>query len=95
MLLVAEAEPTMASLSFTDLERAVIELVSRACQGMNLETSRVDVHKLEGGTAPTLRFTLEGTASTDVECDRIASGEESPEAMASAVVAELSKQMGT
>jgi hypothetical protein len=95
MLLVVEKEPTMASLSFTDQERAVIEIVSRACQGMILETSKVDVHTLEGGTVSTLRFTLEERASTDVELARIASGQEAADALASGVVAELRKQMGT
>ena len=84
----------MASLSFTGQERAVIELVSRACGGMILETARVDVHNLEGGTVPTLRFTLEERASTDLALGRIASGEESAETLASGVVAELRKQMG-
>jgi hypothetical protein len=84
----------MTSLSFTDQERAVIELVERACGGMNLETTRVDVHNQEGGTVPTLRFNLEERASTDLALGRIASGEESAEALANGVVAELSKQMG-
>jgi hypothetical protein len=95
MLPVAEEEPTVASLSFTDQERAVIELVSRACQGMILEISKVDVHTLEGGTVSTLRFTLEERASTDLELARIAGGEESADALASGVVAELRKQMGS
>jgi hypothetical protein len=94
MLLVAEGESNMTSLSFTDQESAVIELVSRACQGMILETSRVDVHKQEGGIVPTLRFTLEERASTDLDIGRIASGEESDDSLASEVIAELRKQMG-
>jgi hypothetical protein len=83
----------MTSASFTEQEQAVIDLVSRACGQLNLETTAVDVFKLEGGTVPTLRFTLEGRVSTDLERGRIVAGGETPEALASVVVEELRKQM--
>jgi hypothetical protein len=83
----------MTGLSFSDQEAAVIDLVERACAGLNLEITSVDVHKLEGGTSPTLRFNLEDRASTDLERSRIAAGEESAEALASLVVEDLRKQM--
>ena len=76
------------SPSVVDREEAVIALVTTACGGMDLQTARVDVNKLGGGTAPTLRFTLEGSASTDLEIGRIMSGDETPEALAIIVVAE-------
>lgn len=81
------------NLTFTDREKEVVDMVSQACGGLNLETTAVDVQKLEGGTVPTLRFTLEDRASTDLERGRIESGEETKE-LARTVVQELARQMG-
>ena len=92
MLLPAGWESCMTSMSFTEQENAVIELVSRASGGM-VQTSVVDVHKTEGGTVPTLRFTLEDVASTDLERARIAGGAESAETLANIVVLELRRQI--
>ena len=82
------------ALSPSDKEEAVIALVTRACAGRDLQTTRVDVRKLEGDAVPTLRFTLDDRASTDLERERIATSDESVEALASIVVAELRRQAG-
>jgi hypothetical protein len=75
-------------------EQAVIALVSQACGDRNLQTSTVEVQKLEGGAVPTLRFTLDDVASTDLERERVVSGTESVEELATAIVAELRRQLG-
>src|SRR5215211_6691364 len=72
-----------------DKEESVIALVTRAFAGMDLQTARINVQKAEGGTTPTLRFTLESQASTDLERGRISEGDESPEALANTVITEL------
>jgi hypothetical protein len=77
----------------TERENAVISLVSQATGGMLLETRLVDVHKLEGGETATLRFNLNEGPSTDLERARIESGGETPEQLASVVIAELKRQL--
>jgi hypothetical protein len=81
------------NLTFTDREKEVVDMVSKACGGLNLETTAVDVQKLEGGTVPTLRFTLEDRASTDLERQRIEADEDT-QSLARVVVQELARQMG-
>ena|SRR6266540_2975493 len=88
------ADTSASGLTPAELEEAIIALVTNACVGMNLQTTRVDVRKLEGGTVPTLRFTLDDTFSTDLERNRITSGQESAENLAREVVAELRRQRG-
>jgi hypothetical protein len=75
-------------------EQAVIAMVSQACGDRNLQTSTVEVQKLEGGSVSTLRFTLDDVASTDLERERITSATESVEELATAIVAELRRQLG-
>jgi hypothetical protein len=88
------APSAMDTPSTSAKEEEVIALVTQACAGMDLQTSRVDVHKLEGGTVPTLRFTLNDRVSTDLEFRRITANGESAEVLAGIVVAELRRQAG-
>ena len=83
----------MTNASFTEREEQIVERVEEACGGLTLEASVVDVHKLDGGIMPTLRFTLLGQASTDLERPRIAEGGESPEELARIVFEELKRQV--
>ena len=61
---------------------------------LRMQTARVDVQKLEGGTVLTLRFTLHDRVSTDLELGRIALTGESADVLAGIVVAELRRQAG-
>ena len=81
-----------AASGTVDKEETVVALVTRAFAGMDLQPARIDVQKAEGGTTPTLRFTLESQASTDLERARISEGDESPEDLANTVISELRRQ---
>ena len=81
------------NLTFSDREKEVVDMVAKACGNLNLQTVAVDVQKLEGGIVPTLRFTLEERASTDLERERIES-EGDTVGLARTVVQELARQMG-
>jgi hypothetical protein len=79
--------------TFTEREDAVIALVTAALDGMNLDARVVNFHKLEGGEAVTVQFTVNNVVSTDLERARIDASGETPEALASAVVEELKRQL--
>ena len=76
-----------------DREQAITARVAQAFSGMLLDARGVDVHTLEGGLSPTLRFTLNEAASTDLPRDRIAAGRESVEELADQVIVELRRQV--
>lgn len=78
---------------WTEREQAIIARVSEAFAGMMLDSRTVDVHTLEGGLSPTLRFTLNETASTDLQRGRIAANDESEDALADVVIVELRRQV--
>ena len=58
---------------FTEREEAIIAMLTRTFAGLMLDARIVDVHKQGGGTVPTVRFTLNEQASSDLERDRIES----------------------
>jgi hypothetical protein len=58
-----------------------------------LDASVVDVHKQDGRTVSTLRFTLNDEASTDLERDQIEHSGESAEDMAARLVDDLRTQL--
>jgi len=60
----------------------ISELIARAFPEMRLDARRVIVHKVGGGEASTLRFTLNEAYSADLETQRIASFAESAEVLA-------------
>ena len=89
MIMANSAEKTR----FTEREEAIIELLSRAFEGLMLDARMVDVHKLEGGLTATLRFTLGEEASADLERERIEASDESVEVLAAAVAEDLRTQL--
>jgi hypothetical protein len=58
-----------------------------------LDASVVDVHKQDGRTVSTLRFTLNDEASTDLERDRIEQSGDSAEDMAAQLADDLRAQL--
>jgi len=82
-------DPTAAPAA--DREQAVVVLVTRAFPGSDVQASTVDVMKLEGGTAATLRLTVDGTRSTDIEKARL-EGDEPVETLAASIVEDLQRQ---
>jgi hypothetical protein len=90
---VAGATEAPAEGATPDREQAIIARVAAAFSGMMLDARAVDVHTLEGGLSPTLRFTLNEAASTDLPRDRITANEESVEELADEVIAELRRQV--
>lgn len=76
-----------------DRDQAIIARVSEAFAGMMLDARSVDVHTVGGGLSPTLRFTLNETASTDLPRERIAATKESVEELANLVIVELRRQV--
>ena len=93
----APADPVLAgdtTQSLSVAEQAVVNAVSDAFQGLHLETVVMSVHTLESDKeVSTLRFTLGGRASSDLHRDRIATSNESPDALAAVVIAELRRQL--
>ena len=77
----------------TQREEDLVALVSRALHGFMLDTQIVDVHKQEGGMTPTIRFTLEEQASTDLERSVIAESSQSEEELVRRVVEDLQLQL--
>jgi hypothetical protein len=81
----------MNDTDFTDRETALIGLLTVHFQDRALNARLVDVNKLEGGRASTLRLTLDDTASTDIERDRIADASRPVEALADEAKAGLER----
>jgi hypothetical protein len=79
-------------VGWTEREQALIARVTQAFAGMMLEARSVDVHTAEGRLSPTLRFTVNESASTDLPRERIARSDESEEVLAEIVIAELRRQ---
>jgi hypothetical protein len=79
--------------TFTEREDAVIALVTAALGGMNLDARVVNFHKLEGGEAVSVQFTVNEVISTDLERARIEASGEPPEALACGVIEEHKRQL--
>jgi hypothetical protein len=77
----------------TDREQAITDLVSQAMGGRLLDARIVDVHKLEGGQAATLRLTVDEAASADLDRARVGQSQESPEVLAGILIADLKRQI--
>jgi hypothetical protein len=92
-----KAPPTPApKVTRADLkarEDAVTAEVTKAFPAMNLRVSSVAVHTLEGKEAETLRFTLDETASSDVELEALARPAASEEAIARGIIEDLKLQL--
>jgi YHS domain-containing protein len=82
---------------YTAHEHAVIQAIEAAVRQAggvaNLEVTAVEVHKLDGSTEPTIRFTADERASADIERSRIADSGESVDVFANQVVTELGRQL--
>lgn len=74
-------------------EESVIGEVTAAFPTMNLRVSPVRVHKLEGGEVDTLRFTLDETASSDIDVDRMEHSAEAEEILARELIEDLRAQL--
>jgi len=72
---------------------ALTRLVTAAFPGRDLRIDPVTVHRLDGGTEDTLRFTLDSAVSTDVDERHLQQGLESDEAVARLVIADLEGQL--
>ena len=84
---------TSSTEKLTQREEEIIAILSRAFEGLMLDSRVVDVHKLDGGTVSTLRFTLNEAASSDLERDEIEESGKSVEEMAERVSGELREQL--
>lgn len=90
--------PSFATLDLSDrviteTEQDVVELVSRAFPERTLSVNAVGVHKLDGGEAGTLRFTLDEVASTDLLLERLETSRESASSLALEVIEALQTQL--
>jgi hypothetical protein len=92
-----KAPPTQApKVTRADLkarEDAVTAEVTKAFPAMNLRVSSVAVHTLEGKEAETLRFTLDETASSDVELEALARPATSESEIADEIIRDLRLQL--
>ena len=77
----------------TEREQEIIGLLSRAFEGATLDARVVDIHKQDGRTVSTLRFTLDDEASTDLEREHIEQSSESAEDMAAKLSDDLRAQL--
>ena len=77
----------------TEREQEIIGLLSRAFEGAMLDASVVDVHKQDGRTVSTLRFTLNDEASTDLERGQIEQSGASAEDMTARLAEDLRTQL--
>ena len=78
-----------ATSEFTEREIAIINILTERFADHILNARIVAVNKLEGGQEETVRFTLDDVSSTDFTRARIASENESVEALASEAGEEL------
>jgi hypothetical protein len=74
-------------------QEAVIAEVTKAFPAMDLRISTVAVHTLEGKEVETLRFTLDETASADVQLDKLDRTDRTDEAVAQDVINDLRLQL--
>lgn len=79
--------------SLTEREEQVVKLVTEKFPDRFLEARIISVHKQEGGETPTLRFTLDQAASTDLERERIAGSQDSVERLAEEAIGDLAGQI--
>ena len=62
---------------------------------MNLRVSPISVHTLEGQEVQTLRFTLDETASSDVQLDTLARSGANEQDIAEEIIRDLRLQLPT
>ena len=74
-------------------EEAIVREVTMAFPTMNLRVTPIAVHNLNGGETDTLRFTLDETASSDLEVARIAHSAEPDKSLAEELIQDLRTQL--
>ena len=79
--------------SFTDREEAIIDILSKAFAGMMLDARIMEVHRLNGEMASTIRFNLNEEASADLERTRVESTAVPLEDLAIEVASDLKSQL--
>jgi hypothetical protein len=74
-------------------EAAIVREVTLAFPTMDLRVTPMAVHNLSGDETETLRFTLDETASSDLELARIAHSAESDSTLANELISDLRTQL--
>jgi hypothetical protein len=90
-----QTESAISSEERDSREAAVIEEVTKAFPAMNLRVSPISVHTLEGQEVQTLRFTLDETASSDVQLDTLARSGANEQDIAEEIIRDLRLQLPT
>ena len=89
----ASAPAALATRQRTPREEAIVREVTLAFPAMNLIVTPIAVHNLEGGETETLRFTLDETASSDLELGRLERSTEPESTLADELISDLRTQL--